>query len=234
MSRIVLAALAATLLLLPATAGAQSVRHLHGVVASEDAFRSFVTVSSARRDHVLRVEHAAFQRIRVGMRVELRGKTLRSEGANARVLSRNALRVRTEPRAGALQADDDEIEVKGTLTSLSPLTVLNNGRSFTCALPAGQLLSGFAVGDFVEMTCDLRAGAFVLRVLKHEDDDEANEDDDENRGPGNAEDDDGDTDNSGPGNADDDDDNSGPGNGDDDDDDDDGGNRGRGGGDDDD
>jgi hypothetical protein len=107
------------------------------------------------------------------------------------------------------------------LTSLSPLTVTSNGHVFTCAVPAGHSLGGFAVGEFVEMTCDLKAGAFVLRVLKHEDDEEANEDDDENRGPGNAEDDG-------------DDDNSGPGNGDDDEEDDDGGNRGPGGGDDDD
>lgn len=211
MSRIVLAALAATLLLPPATADAHSGQRLRGIVTAEDAVRSFINVSSARRDHVLRVELAALQRIRVGMRVELRGKTLRRHGNGSRLLSTNVLRVRSESQPeDRIQLDDDELEVKGTLTSLSPLTVVAHGRLFTCAVPAGESLAGFAVGDFVEMTCDLSQGVFVLRELEHEDEDEANRDEDEdvdedNSGPGNDDDDEDKGDNSGPGGGDDDD-----------------------------
>ena len=209
MPRIILLALAAALLLLPATADGHSGVRLQGIVTAEDAARSFVTVSSARRDHVLRVAPSSLDRIRVGMRVELWGTTLRQHGNGSRVLSRGVILVRSDPHAGdVLEIDDDEIEVKGTLTSLSPLTVVANGRSFMCAVPAGVSLAGFHVGDFVEMECDLVHGAFVLRELELEDDEEVEIDDD---------DDDDDDNNSGPGNGDDDDDDSGPGGGDDDD-----------------
>ncbi|MGH7820951.1 MAG: hypothetical protein ACREQ9_14390 [Candidatus Binatia bacterium] len=73
MPRILLAALAAVVLLVPATADGHSGVRLRGIVTAEDASRSFVTVSSARRDHVLRVMPATLDRIRIGMRVELRG-----------------------------------------------------------------------------------------------------------------------------------------------------------------
>lgn len=59
---------------------------------------------------------------------------------------------------------DDEVEVKGPIVSLSPLTV----RTTTCVVPAGFSLVGFAVGDVVEMTCDLVAGQWVLRKLERE------------------------------------------------------------------
>jgi hypothetical protein len=215
MPRIILLALAAALLLLPATADGHSGVRLRGIVTVEDATRSFVTVSSARRDHVLRVQPASLDNIRLGMRVELRGSTLRRHGNGSRVLSRGVILVRSDTHAGeVLQLDDDEIEVKGTLTSLSPLRVTAHGRVFTCAVPAGVSLAGFHVGDFVEMECDLVHGAFVLRELELEDDD------DDRSGPGDGDDDDDDDDdNSGPGSGDDedDDDNSGPGGGDDDD-----------------
>lgn len=226
MSRILLVALVSTVLFLPATAdGGGSAQRLRGIVISEDATRSFVTVSSRRSDHVVRVQPASLQRIRAGMRVELRAATLRRQGQGSGVLSRNVVVVRSEPHAAdEIQIDDDELEVKGTLTSLAPLTVVAGGRAFTCAVPAGISLAGFAVGDFVEMTCDLRGGVFVLRVLELEDaldDDDEDRGDRGNRGPGNADEDD-DDDNSGPGGGDDDDDddddNSGPGGGGDDDD----------------
>ncbi len=114
---------------------------------------------------------------------------------------------------------DDELEIKGTITSLSPLTVTAGARTAVCSVPDTRSLAGFAIGDFVEMTCDLRAGAFVLRELKLEDADELGrvEDDDDNRGPGNARDDDdrGDRDDSsGLGNGEDDDDHQNRGTGD--------------------
>jgi len=179
MPRVILLALAAALLLLPATADGHSGVRLRGIVTVEDATRSFVTVSSARRDHVLRVQPASLDRIRLGMRVELRGSTLHRHGNGSRVLSRGVILVRSDTHAGDVrQLDDDEIEVKGTLTSLFPLTVVANGRPFMCAVPPGVSLAGFHVGDFVEMTCDLVRGTFVLRELELEDD-EVEIDDDE-------------------------------------------------------
>jgi len=82
-------------------------------------------------------------------------------------------------------------------------------RSATCAVPAGMSLAGFAVGDFVEITCDRIGDSWVLRKLKHEDladvdddDDDEDEDEDDHSGSGGGDDDD----SSGHGSGDDDDD----------------------------
>ncbi|HWQ24516.1 MAG TPA: hypothetical protein VNK94_10460 [Gaiellaceae bacterium] len=221
MLRFLLAACAAVLLLLPVSAEGSSATRLRGVVSAKDVARSVVTVSSVRRDAILRVPSSALDRIRVGLRVELRGSLLRTRGRGpTRILARDVVLVRSEPRVQAGQdLDDDEIELKGTLTSLSPLTVSDGVRSATCSVPPGFSLAGFAVGDFVEITCDLRAGTWVLRELELEDDADAVRGDDDRSGPGRGDDDD-DDDRSGPGRGDDDDDDrSGPGSGDDDDDD---------------
>lgn len=108
----------------------------------------------------------------------------------------------------------DEVEVKGTLVSLSPLRV----GSTTCAVPAGVTLTGFAVGDFVEVTCDLVGGVWTLRKLKHEDDNDDNGDG-HHSGSGSSgdDDDDDDDDRSGHGGDDDDDDDDRSGHGGDDD-----------------
>ena len=244
MPRILLAALAALILILPATAEGQSGLRLRGTVALKAPAQGLVSVRTQRLAVVLRVP-GSLGRIHIGQRVELRGSTLRSHGNGSRLLARNVSVVRSQPLAQAgspasapraddeIEVDDDELEVKGTLTSLSPLTVTAAGQAFKCAVPTGHSLTGFAVGDFVEMTCDLVGGSWILRELEHEDD----EDDEENCGPGSVDDDD-DDDSSGSGNVDDDDDdddNCGPGNDDDDDDgEDDDDSSGRGGGDDDD
>ena len=111
-------------------------------------------------------------------------------------------------------AQDDERELKGRIVSLAPLTV----GSLTCVVPTGVSLASFKVGDFVEITCDLVRGQWVLRKLEHEDRDDdvnAGDDDNDHSGPGRGGDDH--HDNSGPGSGgdDDDDDNSGHGGGDD-------------------
>ena len=229
---LLVASLAALLLLVPATAATGSSAKLRGTVAATFPDNGLIRVDSRRAAHILRVPGSQ-ARIRAGQRVELRGKTLRQHGHGSRVLARNVVLVRSvalrasSATGGTLApVDDDELEVKGTLTSLSPLTVTNGSGSAVCAVPTGMSLAGFAVGDFVEMTCDLRAGIWTLRELEHEDDDELGRDDDEdedddNSGPGNDDDDDDDDDD------DEDDDNSGHGGGDDD-------NSGHGGGDDDD
>ena len=240
MPRILLAALAALILVLPASAEGKSGLRLRGTVTAVHPANNLLNVRSGRLAHVLRAP-GSLARIRVGTRVELRGTTLRRHGNGSRVLARGVVIVSSVVLASHVPApdpddadeeeidlDDDELEVKGTLTSLSPLAVTAAGFTFTCTVPAGVSLHGFAVGDFVEMTCDRVHGTWILRELEHEDD----EDDDDNCGPGNVDDDD-DDDSSGPGNGDDDgnDDDCGPGNDDDDDDDD---SSGPGGGDDDD
>ncbi len=229
MPRIILAALAALILVLPATAEGQSGLRLRGTVALKVPAQGLVTVRAKRQAVVLRVP-GSLARIRVGQRVELRGSTLRAHGNGSRVLARNVSVVRSQalphnaspapaPRNDdEIEVDDDELEVKGTLTNLSPLTVTAAGHAFSCAVPTGVSLTGFVVGDFVEMTCDLVGGSWILRELEHEDDED---EDDDNCGPGNVDDDDEDDDSSGPGGGDDDDDddgdNCGPGGDDDDD-----------------
>jgi hypothetical protein len=164
--------------------------------------------------------------IRVGQRVELRGSTLRARGNGSRVLARSVsivssqpLSASSSPRADDDKPDDDELEIKGRVTSLAPLTVMSATRSVTCSVPSAGLLAGFAVGDVVEITCDLVRGSWVLRKLEHEDGADADDDEDSSRGHTSGDDDDDDDDHSGPGGDDDDDDDSsghGPG-GDDDD-----------------
>ena len=208
--RIVLAALAALIVILPATAEGKSGLRLRGTVTAVHPANNLLNVRSGRLAHVLRAPDS-LARIKVGMRVELRGTTLRRHGNGSRVLARGVVIVSSVVVASHAPApdpddadeeeidlDDDELEVKGTLKSLSPLAVTAAGFTFTCTVPAGMSLHGFAVGNFVEMTCDRVNGTWILRELEHEDDDE---DEDNRSGPGDNDDDD----SSGPGGGDDDD-----------------------------
>jgi hypothetical protein len=218
MPRFLLAALAATLLILPATAEGKSSPRVQGTIATKNEASSLVTVKAARQAFALRVP-GSLSAIRVGQRVELRGSTLRARGDGARVLARNVSIVssQTLSTSSPPRADDDEVEIKGKLTSLSPLTVESAKRSVTCKVPTSGALAGFAVGDLVEMTCDRVAGALVVRKLKHEDtkDDVAGpgvcDDDHDHSSPGGVNNDDDDNDHGGPGGDDDDDDEGGPG-----------------------
>ncbi|MFN8224606.1 MAG: hypothetical protein U0R50_15315 [Gaiellales bacterium] len=81
---------------------------------------------------------------------------------------------------------DDEVEVKGTISSLNPLTV----GSTSCAVPAGVSLGSFAVGQFVEMKCELVGGVLTVTRLKLEDHADDNDDDHDHSGPGRGDDDD--------------------------------------------
>jgi len=83
---------------------------------------------------------------------------------------------------------------------------VSRSASASCTLATGQTLTGFAVGDFVEMECVLRLGVWMVRDIRHEDDQVANppnDDDDSDTGDTDDSDDnsdDGDDhDNSGPG-----------------------------------
>ena len=224
MPRFLLAVLAAALLILPATAAGQSGLRLRGTVALKSQADDLVTVRTQQRAVALRVP-GSMRLIRIGQRVELRASTLRARGSGSRVLARNVSIVSSQPlstsspQAADDEAGDDEIEIKGKLASLAPLTVESATRSVSCSVPSSTMLAGFAVGDFVEITCDLVRGSWTLRKLQHEDLAEDDDGDDSSRGDGSG-DDDHDDDDSGPGGGDDDadDDSSGQGSGGDDDD----------------
>jgi hypothetical protein len=194
MTRIVLGGLAAAMLLLiPATAHGDSGVRVRGTVALKDTSNQIVTVRASRLAVALHVP-GSMAAIRVGQRVELRGSTLRQKGNGSRVLARSVTIASFRPllapapnRDDDDESDDDEVEIKGLIMSLVPLTVRSTTRTVTCVVPAGLSLNGFAVGDFVEITCDLKAGVLVLRDLEREDDDDradARDDDDDHRGHG--------------------------------------------------
>lgn len=206
MPRFLFLVLLAALLVVPATAEGQSSLRLRGTVALKDEANDLVALRTSRSAVALRVP-GSMSRIRVGQRVELRGSTLRARSNGSRILARNVSIASTRPLSTNTDAADDEVELKGTIESLAPLTVTSGTRRVTCTVPAGVSLTGFAPGDLVEITCDLIGGSWVLRVLKHEDENE-----DEDRRGGDDDDDDND-DHSGPGGGDDDDDHSGPGGG---------------------
>jgi uncharacterized membrane protein YgcG len=179
MSRLLFVFGLVVLLLAPAVSSARSAPHLRGAVTARDTARSEVTVTSTRRDSVLRVPARALPRIHLRQRVELRDATLRTRGRGpTRVLARDVTIVTSAllaPRAEDEDEDqveieeEDELEVEGTLTSLSPLTVTANGHPFTCAVPSGFSLAGFVVGDRVEMKCEAVRGIQTLRRLELED-----------------------------------------------------------------
>jgi hypothetical protein len=215
--RVLLISLLALLLLVPATAEGSSGVRLRGTVAAKDAAAHLVSVKSTRTAFALRVR-GSLSAIRIGQRVELRGSTLRVHGRGSRVLARDVTiassqslpKKTSSPSSGDDRAGDDEREIEGTLTSLAPVTVASKTRSLSCIAPAGMSLAGFAVGDLVEMTCDLVGGAWVVRKLHLEDEDDddsaarVDDDDDDDHGPGDDDDDDDDDDSSGPGSGDDD------------------------------
>jgi hypothetical protein len=216
MPRVLLFALLTALLLVPATAARNAGVHVGGTVTAKDPAAHLVAVNASRKAFALRVS-GSLAAIRLGQRVVLRGSTLRAQRRGSRVLARGVSIVSARPLSSdssaqtAAKADDDELEINGELTSLAPVTVASSTETASCTAPAGMSLSGFAVGDLVEMKCDLVGGTWVVRKLEHDDDDAA-------RG---GEDDDDDDDGAGGGDDDDDDDSSGPGSGDDDHDDDD-------------
>lgn len=106
--------------------------------------------------------------------------------------------VRRDDRGVDFDEDEDEVEVevKGTITALSATSIsVTPGRAaspVTCAL--GKPLTGFKLGDFVELKCEAGAGGtLTLTRIQLEDDDEdedEDDDDDDHSGPGHGGDDD--------------------------------------------
>jgi hypothetical protein len=87
--------------------------------------------------------------------------------------------------AAAQSAAEGALEVRGIVTALTPGLVVKTGTGVvvTCVVPAGATLTGVAVGDLVEMKCDLIAGQWTLRKVHGEDEgDDEHGDDDEHGG----------------------------------------------------
>lgn len=82
--------------------------------------------------------------------------------------------------AGAQSAAEGELEVRGTVTEVGAAVVVKTGTGVvvSCVVPAG-VTPGVAVGDLVEVKCDLIAGQWTLRKAHGEDenDDEAEQED---------------------------------------------------------
>lgn len=216
MPRVLLISLLGLLLLVPATADGSSGVRVRGTVAAKDASAHLVSVKASRQLFSLRVP-GTLAAIRAGQRVELRGSTLRARSGGSQVLAKGVTLASTRPLSTTGQpssrsdddAEDDEREITGKLMSLAPVTVSSSTRSVSCEAPAGMSLSGLAIGDLVEMTCDLVGSSWVVRKLHLEDEDDDSaargDDDDDDDHHGGHGDDDNDEDSSGPGSGDDDD-----------------------------
>ena len=91
----------------------------------------------------------------------------------------------TEHGAPSSEISEAELEVRGTVVSLSPALVVKTGTGvvITCALPTGAVLTGIAVAELVEVKCDLVGGQWTLRKT-HAEDDHEDEDEHEVDGDG--------------------------------------------------
>ncbi len=86
--------------------------------------------------------------------------------------------------------EDGKVEIEGTISALTDTSISVQGRggvALTCAIPSGATLTGFAVGDEVELECGIATdGGFTLRALESETaefefEDEEHEDDEDDR-----------------------------------------------------
>jgi hypothetical protein len=166
---------------------------LRGTVAQTLPANNLVRVDTSRVAHILRVPGSQ-ARIHVGQRVVLRGTTLRERGNGSRVLARAVVvagsavkgssSIAGTSSGGSRSNDAGRLEIRGNLTSLAPPTVSSGSVSASCSLATGQTLTGFTVGDFVEMKCLLQLGVWMVRDIRHEDDPVANppNDDDTDNG----------------------------------------------------
>jgi len=101
---------------------------------------------------------------------------------------------RNRERDVDVDEDEGEVEVTGKITALSDSSITVSpsaaAAAVTCALP--KPLTGFTVGQFVELECVASgaAGSLVLKKIEHEDNDDDRRDDDDrddhhdNSGPG--------------------------------------------------
>lgn len=93
-------------------------------------------------------------------------------------LDATAVVVTSAGAPSAQSASEGELEVRGTVTAVTPAVVLKTGTGVlvTCLIPAGTTLTGIAVGDLVELKCDLIGGQWTLRKAHGEDEGEGDGD----------------------------------------------------------
>jgi hypothetical protein len=171
----------------------------HGIVVGKDVKRGMVTTVS--KHGKIRTVHAGASKARhlkVGQKLHVRGHKLKNGTFAARQLAVEDDQGENED--GAI----DEVEFKGTVTAIGASIVVESGPAVvTCGAPTGGF-GTIAVGDVVELKCELVNGTWVATETQVEDsattgdDDQAEQDDDDDSGPGSV-DDDQDSDDSGPG-----------------------------------
>ncbi len=116
MSRLLLVALAALVVAIPATAAGSPATQLEGTVGAKLS-RGLIRIDARKMSHILRVPGSQ-SRIHVGQRVELRGALLRQRGNHSRVLARNVALVRSVARNssrsthGASGSDDATLSIQ--------------------------------------------------------------------------------------------------------------------------
>ena len=99
----------------------------------------------------------------------------------------------TGATAGASAGSDGELEVRGTVSVLTPatagtpglVTVLVRGLPVSCAIPAGVTLD-VNVGELIELECRLTGDPAAWTVRGAESEDENDDEDSEGSGSGNA------------------------------------------------
>lgn len=98
--------------------------------------------------------------------------------------SLDATSIVAAPASTAPGASEGELEVRGKVTALSPLTVVTGSNvAVGCAVPAGVTLT-VQVGDMIELKCDLIGGVWTVHVARGEDDQQGGDDEGDNNNQG--------------------------------------------------
>jgi hypothetical protein len=173
------ALLAITALLALAVAASASAADFRGVVVAKDVKRgTIVTVSKSGKVREVRAPKKA-KKLKVGQHVRVKAKRLRD----------GTLALRSLRTFKSEDAEGDEVEIEGTLVSAEGGEVVVNGGGslVTCA---GVVPDGIQPGAFVEITCDLVNGQWLVRKVELEDDEGDGEDDNDDEGDDEDEDED--------------------------------------------
>jgi hypothetical protein len=162
-----------------------------GVQRGGEARQALVrgTLIRVRRGHA--VVSAGGSALTVSLRTSARQRALSSSGTGPKAgddvqvgvkiladgsLGATSVTVVSAAAQGAPVASEGELVVRGTVTAVSPALVVKTGTGVVvaCSIPAGAPPTGVAVGDRVELSCDLIGGQWTLRQAggEHESDDD--------------------------------------------------------------
>ncbi len=165
-----------------------------GVQRGGEARQALVrgTLIRVRRGHA--VVSAGGSALTVSLRTSARQRALSSSGTGPKAgddvqvgvkiladgsLGATSVTVVSASAQGAPVASEGELVVRGTVTAVSPALVVKTGTGVVvaCSIPAGAAPTGVAVGDRVELRCDLIGGQWTLRQAggEHESDDDDDE-----------------------------------------------------------